>query len=150
MGKFFDHDQEDLKHPTFIYDRKGRATVKLERQMIEAAVRPLLDLTQRLLRKSVATTLGETEYLFFNHNLIMEEGFVKDHYLQIVLVHNGPDMGKSGPVAQISLIAPGYVRWFINHKDEGVYKTIIDKPDEFYVAFRKAVMAIFGQYREMS
>ena len=149
MPRFFQHDMQNLEHPYLVYDRKGRPSATIERKAVEAASRPLIDAILRILRRGLRGTLTETEYLFFSYDLKMENGLVKEHYLDVTLVHDGPDQGDAGPIAQISLIQPGVTRWLRDYKDDLIYQSIATNPTEFHLAFVSAIRFIFGFYQEI-
>ncbi|MDO8495670.1 MAG: hypothetical protein Q7S32_04140 [bacterium] len=149
MRRFFQHDLAKLEHPYVMYDRRGRPGAKLERKMVEASVRPLVDAVQRILRRGVRGILTETEYLFFNYCLKMDEGVIKEHYLDLTLCHDGPDRGDCGPIAQISLSPAGVTRWIRDYKNELVYQSIATNHEDFHVAMVNSIRFIFGDYREI-
>lgn len=144
MERFFKHNLEELKHPYLHYDRRGRPSAKLEQNMVEAASRPLVDAVLQILRRGVQPTLTETEYVFFSYNIRADNGVIREKYLDVTLVHDGPDRGDAGPIAQVSMIKPGAMRWLRDYKDEFVYASIAERPEEFRVAFESAIRFIFG------
>lgn len=149
MGQFFNHDLAALEHPQIHYDRRGRPSAKLERKVVEEATRPLIDAIQRIVRRGVKPALSETEYVFFNYSLKTDNGAIREKYLDVTLVHDGPDQGIAGPIAQVSLIQPGVMRWVRDYKDTLVYTEIAENPEEFRHAFESAIRFIFGFCQEI-
>lgn len=137
MGYFKHRELPDFDHPWLRFERSGRPTAMVLKVAVEAVSRPFVDFFQKELRRRLQPSLAECEYVFCNHILEMQGDDVKEHNLDVILNHDGPDRHISGPVAVIHLHT-GRITW-TNVGGSIVYREIAEKPEEFRVALEDAV-----------